>query len=355
MPATESAVHLIQTRSELVLNGYSPSRIDRRLRAKTLQRLHPTAYLDLTRSYTTIERWLAVLAALVAGARCPVVVSHRAAAVLHKLDGFNHLDGFDLDPVRYERRPGDQFGLPIDVMISHRSVLAAKVAIRSRTFDSRGFTMLFGLPVTSLARTILDLAEFAPPDVVEASVESALRPAAGARPNEWNSALFDELVESSAVHDRKRGTAIVRKIIDDRGAVRPTGSLPETTVVQALRRLGHRLDRQVTVRVFDRRGRIVAIFYPDLAALLLGVLIEIDGLVAHASSVQQRRDIERQNLLANFFTIRRYAAAAVLRSPSDVARSIARQLDAATTRPREFANEFGAVRLTVDGADIILR
>lgn len=352
MSIPESASALITTRAELLRNGYSSSRIDRRLQAKTLGRIHASAYTDLTIARTPVERWFGVLAGLVAGARCEIAVSHRSAAVLHRWDGFNHLGGFDIDSGRYAHRPCDVGGLPVDVTISYRSVLASKAAIRSRTFAPDDSVMMFGLPVTSPARTILDVSEFAPPDLVELALESMLRPESGKRPDEWNRELFDKIVLLSAARDRKKGTATVRRIVADRGPVRPTGSLPETLVVQSLRLLKVDLARQVTIRIFNRKRRIVATFYPDLAALHLGVLIEIDGFIAHATSKQQRSDLERQNMLANFFTIRRYAAADVLKNPGDVARSITRILSAARARPEQFTNAFGRVVLTLDGTDI---
>ncbi len=335
--------------------GYSPSRIERQIRARTLERVHATAYIDLTVERSFIEHWLAVLDGLVAGARCPLLVSHRSAAVLHHLDGFNQLDGFDLANRRYESRPSDVGGFPVDVTVHYWSVVASKAAIRSRTFDLNDSVTMHGLPVTSLARTILDLSEFASPDLVEVALESALRPGEGSRPDEWNSVLFEQIGALSSVMDRKKGTAIVRRLVAARGSIRPTGSLPETLVVQALRQRSLVLARQVTIRIFSRRGKLLATFYPDLADLFLGVLIEIDGLVAHGSAKQQQYDLERQNVLANFFTVRRYSAADVLKNRAEVARSIVRIIDAASTRSSVFTNVFGRVTLTPDGADVVLR
>lgn len=350
---------LVTSRHDLVSEGWSSSRIDRALTAGTLRRLHDGVYLDVERTNagSRNEHWLAVLGGHCARDPGRVLVSHRSAAVLHGFDGFNHLAGFDLVSPRYVRRPTDVLGLPVDVRVPFASGFCEAPAIRSRSFDELVTAKVHWLPVTSIAQTLADIGRFAPVDLVEVALESALRAVAPARPDEWNRLLLDELSQfvKAHSHDRQRSTATLRRALSLRRGDRPTGSYPETVLAQELRRLGLTPRRQPTVQFFTASGVLERRLFPDLGDLNRGAFVEVEGMEGHSSAAQLEHDADRINLLSSVFTVRRFAARSILRNPRDVARSIDAWLKQLPLYPAEWSTAFGRIVRTSEGLDIFQR
>ena len=349
--------HLVKSRHSLLSEGWSSSRIDRSLATGKLLRLHDGVYLGASQaaSITTTERWLATLAGHCQRDPGRVIVSHRSAAVLHGFDGFNHLAGFDMTTPRYDHRPTDVLGLPIDVRAPFSSGVCRAPAIRSRFFDDLVTAMVYSLPVTGIAQTLADIGRFASVDLVEAAVESALRAVPPARPDMWNTGLLHELNELAKVHDHQRSTAALRHVLRRRGDCRPTGSYPETVLVQALRPFGVELARQPTIRILSPQGIVEAKLFPDLVDLDRVASAEVEGMEGHSSAQQLEHDADRTNLLSSALTVRRFAARAVLRNPPDVARSIAVWLNQLPVRPPSWSTPFATIVRTSEGLDIIRR
>ena len=281
--------------------------IDNRVRDRRYQQLYRGIYLSGTAD-SEREAWLTRLRAHVVRGGPNAAVSHRAAAKLHGLDGFD--------------------GYPEDVLVPFSSGFRNPPAIRTRSLHPVEVEQVNGLPVTTLERTLPDLLRMLTHDEFETAFESALRPKDSRQPLNWNAELLVLLQESVfALPDRRPGVAAFRAFLGARGDVRPTGSFAETRALQALRGVGlGSLCRQPFVQVVDASGREVRRWFPDFGDLRRGVIFEIDGSVAHSTSAALDRDLQRQNELSNWFVVLRWAAARVLRDPIAVAGEAQRRL-----------------------------
>jgi hypothetical protein len=129
--------HSIVTRRQLRAVGMSDGDIDRELAARHIYREAPGAF----RPWAVKRSWHLRASAAVLSARAPALISHRSAAWLFGID--EHRPGIiDVTVPRHRRprsRPGVQF---------HESRLFDVAAQTSEVRD--------GLPVTGVARTLLD-------------------------------------------------------------------------------------------------------------------------------------------------------------------------------------------------------
>ena len=126
--------HAALSRSQAVLSGLTPQQIRTELGRSTLRPLAPRVY----GIHGAPPTWRQSLMAATLTANGAGVVSHRAAAQLHAVDGFTD----DVREVivargRRVRMPG---------VVAHQAVLA-----------SRHWLLVDGIPCTSLARTLVDL------------------------------------------------------------------------------------------------------------------------------------------------------------------------------------------------------
>jgi very-short-patch-repair endonuclease len=195
-----------------------------------------------------------------------------------------------------------------------------------------------GLPVTSRARTLLDLAAIVSDEEAERILESALRGPDPKRPHIWREEVLSELLVLLESHPRHRGTNTVRRILNLRAhvevrpsgelvspkgrahvEVRPTGSLPETVLVQLLRGRAIKAIRQPRVVVNDDRGRRFE-YYPDLLITAGRCIVEVDG-ASHRTPQRARTDAARQNRLLGFH-IFRYPADQIMTEPEYVVSEI---------------------------------
>lgn len=213
--------------------------------------------------------WRQQLMAAVLGAGPGSVVSHRAAAVLQ---GF---EGPWKEPVEMTVPPGRHPHLP--GVIVHRSRQLARVDLETRT----------GIPVTTVTRSIIDLAAVAETDVVERVMEAALR----AR----RTSLGLLSSRMAALGERGRpGIAAVRALLDSRGTVAATESEMESRFVQLLRQAG--LPQGIRqYRVRDGTGPVARV---DMAFPAQQVLVELDGWKTHGTPEALAGDLRRQNRIA---------------------------------------------------------
>lgn len=351
--ASENPNESVHRYVDLRKDGWSQSAITRAQTTGSLTRLHRGIYLD-REEREGADAWLAVLAGHVARGRGRAAVSHRSAAVLHRLDGFNRLDGFDLERPQYRKRAGDMNGWPVDIAVPVTSGFVKPPAIRSSTFDPTDSVLLHRLPVTSIGRTLADVGRFVSVDVLECAVESALRPDAGQRPDTWNRLLLADLRTRVDHQDRLRPTAMLREVLRRRGEQRPTGSIAETILVQELRRRSVELVRQPTVRFLDRRRQVRAVFYPDFADLDRLLAFEVNGMAGHASADQMEDDARRSNLLGEILTVRTFSAKAVLANAKDVGHAVASSVGRARVRTSDRELPFGRIFRTNEGLDVVV-
>jgi very-short-patch-repair endonuclease len=135
--------HGVVARSQLLDNGWSEEEIEWRRRTGRLHRLHTGVYLVGHRLIQREGRWMAAVLASGPGA----VLSHHSAAAL------------------WEIRPTSR--TTIDVTTPHRSRSWRHIHRHVSVLPADEVTVKDGIPVTTAARTILDLAATEPLDVVK--------------------------------------------------------------------------------------------------------------------------------------------------------------------------------------------
>ena len=152
LAAAATPQHGAFTRAQALRAGLSNGQIDRRLRAGTWVRVLPRVYRHVTTPRTTILAFWA--AALWAGAGS--ALSHTSAGAVWRL-----VRDAPVEP---------------EVLVARsRAPAAAGVVVHRSTLDAIDVRIVDGLPVTTPARTLIDLAAVLDDADLEAAVESARR------------------------------------------------------------------------------------------------------------------------------------------------------------------------------------
>ena len=267
---------------QLAMAGVSPSGVSRRVRAKRLHRLHRGVYSLVPRSALAPEgRWLAGVFAAGHGA----ALSHRSAGALWRL-----LDDL-LD------RP------EVTVPVGHADTVPGVLLHRSRSLVGH-VTVRQGIAVTTLERTLADLADVVPRETLHRAAQQAefLRRRIGTSGDPWRHA-----------HGR-RGAPLLRTLPQLRAAVGMTRSelerrmlaichgagLPEPDCNRRV--AGHRVD------FLWREQRLI---------------VETDGGQAHltaaAFEADRRRDVD---LLLAGWRVARFTWAMLRDEPGHVAQRL---------------------------------
>jgi very-short-patch-repair endonuclease len=269
-----SRQHGVVTRAQLAEAGMSRPRMDNLLRSGRLERLYPSVYRC---TLTEATEWTRASAAALAAAgvygwrdergRITVAVSHRMAAELRSyLPPPGEAGGWLVDvsgqPIR--RTPGVQV---------HQTLLAPGDAV-----------LLKGIPVTSPARTILDVAG----DVSGRELEQALAVAERMRRK-----VRDELAEQLRMHPRHRGSGALRRLL---AALAASGTAPlylRSTAEQAAWELILELGLPLPLVNHRLLSFEVDFHWPELRLVL-----EVDGFAFHGGLEPFHRDRERDRALA---------------------------------------------------------
>jgi hypothetical protein len=163
--------------------GVTSKMIESRVRRGSLIRLYPCVYAVGHRPITQDAHWLAAVFACGDGA----VLSHRSAAALHGIRGTSSPK---VDVTAQARRG-----------YSHRKLLVH----RAGTLDPVDIREIRGIPVTSLPRTIIDIATCVSDSALEYAIHTAER-----RRKLTPADLQEALDRLPGVN----GTAAVRRIVD---------------------------------------------------------------------------------------------------------------------------------------------
>ena len=200
--------------------------------------------------------------------RASAVVFRRSAAVLWRLDG--------LDVVA-----GSAGVEPIELAVFRGSPSPGARCL-TRPLGPGEVDELESLPVTSVARTLMDLGQVVNASVLERALECALRE---------RYVTVARLRGALDAAPRLRGTSNLRSLLASRPAgLPPTESDAETLFVQLARAIGLPApQRQYIVQTPEGRFRV------DFAWPALRIAIEIDGATTHASPSALDRDLRRQN------------------------------------------------------------
>lgn len=246
--------------------GLSDDFIHRELALGRLLRIHPRVFHDPAVS----GGWLQDLFAAVLWAGEGCAVSHRSAAALWKLDGFE--PGIvEITVPSPRRREG---------IVLHRGAL--------RPADT---TEVAGIPVTAASRTLLDLAGVVEEETLEIGVDCALR--RGLTSISYLKRRFADRSGRGCP-----GSASMRRLLDQRDNNKAAESALETRFLRLLR----------NARVpLPEPGYKVGSYRLDFAYPHIRLGIELDGYAFHSNRVAWERDLRRQNeLLALGWTLLRF-------------------------------------------------
>ena len=138
--------------AQLLDAGLSRKIVGDRVRSGRLIRLHRGVYAVGHERLRREGHWLAAILAVGPGA----VLSHRDAAGLHDL------------------RPANHAAVDVTTTAHPRNVPGVRLH-RTRSLDARDLTAVSGIPVTTVARTLVDLAGTVPQDHLTRAVREAER------------------------------------------------------------------------------------------------------------------------------------------------------------------------------------
>ncbi len=265
--------HGLITDAEARACGLSKSGISRRLHHGGWAHLHHGVYVVGAAPDTFAQRLLGRLLSLGGDA----VASHRAAAHIQAIPGFGEAIEWSRPRGRSQRRP---YG------VGHGSVWlpAGHVMVRD------------GIPVTTVARTLFDLAGVVHAGRVERALDNALSRRLCTMDDV--SVVFDDLARRG-----RRGTVVMREFLQARGP----GYVPPNS---QLEKLGRKVlgdagidDFEVEVDLGGDQewvGRVDLLFERDR------LVVELDSRTFHQSKLDRERDRQRDNsLMARGFRVLR--------------------------------------------------
>jgi very-short-patch-repair endonuclease len=282
--------HGVVTHEQVLGTGVSRRQLDAELARGRLVAVHRGVY----RSGGSPATWEQSVVAACLATRG--VASHATAATVWGLRGWS--------------------STAVEVTVAGRRQTRLEGVVRHSTtrLDPVDVVRRDSIPLTSPARTLLDLGGIGAPEAVESALEDALRRRL-VGPAQLTSAL-DRLGRPG-----RPGVATLRAILasrDPRSA--PTESELEDAFVRVLRRA--RLPepaRQYPVRVRGQRAVRIDFAYPSRR-----VAIELDGWRWHSARADVDRDRSKSNLLAALgWSLLRFSWSDLRERGSDVARTVA--------------------------------
>jgi Transcriptional regulator, AbiEi antitoxin len=273
--------HSVITRRQLLEIGYTPRQVEGLVRRKELVLLHRGVY-RMAGGVQTFEQGVLAACLAVGG-----YASGRCAATLWKLRKFERAD--------------------VEVLVarSHtprRNGIAVRRTTRLRALDR---TTLGAIPITSRARTLLDLAAVAP-NRVEGAMDGALYRKQVRLP------LLQRTMDSAPL--RHPGRLVFERLVTERlKGRRPTESELEDDLLAVLR--GHGLPEPIPQH--EANGRRIDLAYPEF---VLG--IEADSVEAHAARDDVQRNATKANDLLGWWILH-FTWDDVHRRPAYVAAAVA--------------------------------
>ena len=237
---------VVATRQLLEL-GFSEDEIRHRVRTGRLHRLHVGVYAAGRRDLDRHGMWMA--AVLACGDRA--VLSHETAATLWKI---RHSHRLEVTAPTCRCRPG--------------------ITVHRRELRQRDMTVRDGIPVTTPAATLIDLAT----RLGDGSLERAI--------NQGDQLhLIDPERLRSELDDvgLRRGAPRLRRMLD-----RYTFSFTRSELEHALIPIALRAGLGMPLTCVYLNGYEVDFYWPDL-----GLVVEADGLRYHRTAQQQTTDLER--------------------------------------------------------------
>jgi hypothetical protein len=181
-----------------------------------------------------------------------------------------------------------------------------------------------GIPVTAVARTLVDCASVWTPAILEEAIDDALRRGLVSLPLlRWRA--------SEIARPGRRGSGTLRKLI----AARSGKAVPESVLERRVLRLIEHAGLPAPERQFQIRegGRVLA--RVDLAYPAVRLAIEADGYRYHSGRLRWQKDLTRRNALTSRgWRVINVTAEDLALRPDEICRSIARSLSHPDPNPR---------------------
>jgi very-short-patch-repair endonuclease len=257
----------IISRAQVLELGLSESAISRRLKTREWTKVLPNVY----RTHPDSEKWSQGLWAGRLWLGDEAVVSHRAAAVLHRLVPVPAPYEFRVPHCSY-RKPVDSKGL-----ILHRPEVPP---IETMNIE--------GLRVTNIPLTLIDLGAVIDDDALEDIIERTINK---------GRVSTDELAAQLSRNGRqgRSGAGVLRRVLEKRGLHTPAvESELELEFVRFLRKHGFvEPQRQYWIIEGAFKAR-VDFAYPDQR-----IAIEVDGFESHGRREPFDRDHDRSNAITS--------------------------------------------------------
>ncbi len=280
----------VASREQLLALGIHRDATARAVARGTLKRVFPGVF-RFAATPETPELRLAAARLAVHGA----VISHRSAAGLLRLSGFEQLTIVEVSTTSGARAKG---------VVVHR-------------VDSLDTTIARGIGVTTLGRTLLDLCAVARPEVVAGALDAAIR---------QKRITYAEIARLHAARSpQTKAARVMRELLSVRGPEDAhAASELETRFLQLLRR--HKLPLPDHVNADLREhGQYVA--RPDAGWERPRVLVFLDSREFHSSGKEFEKDRAQANALtARGWAVLRYTWSQVTEGEAAVARELGRLL-----------------------------
>jgi very-short-patch-repair endonuclease len=278
----------VVSRRQLLDAGLTRSMIGDRIRAGRLLRLHPGVYAVGHARLRREGHWLAAVLGVGPGA----VLSHRDAAGLHALRPANHVR--------------------VDVTTTaNRSSRSGIRVHRTRSLDAEDITTVHGIPVTTVARTLVDLAGVVPRDHLARAVKEAER-----------RGVFDLAAVQAAMARTRGRTGSGHRAL--RAAIEEHAALGLSATRSPLEAAFLRLVRDADLPIPASNATIEGIEV-DAVWRAQRIAVELDGWADHHDRQAFERDRERDaTLTAAGWRVLRLTHRQVTRRPDHVAQTLRR-------------------------------
>lgn len=272
--------HGLVERSQLSAMGITSREIAGHTGRERVEALQPGVYY----MNATPPTWQADVLAAVMGAGPKALASHRCAAVLWDLAGIR--------------------GKVIEVTVPLGDGPEPVGAIVHRTRRHNVGALAQGIPITTIERTLMDLARTLGDRIVLKAMRSAIHQQL-TTPAQIDGAIGQ--LGGRGVGGTRRMRRVLRLAEDDE-----SGSVAEVDLRMII------LDAPVPTPVQQMRVRLSSATnaYPDFAWPDRMRIVEVDGFGAHGTPEQVQNDLRRQNLLMELgWEIRRFTATEVRDQP----------------------------------------
>jgi predicted transcriptional regulator of viral defense system len=271
--------HGVIARFQLLALGFTRAEIEHRLAVGRLHCLLRGVYAVGRRELSEHGLWMAAVLSCGPGA----VLSHEAAGALWRIREARRIE---VTVPGYRRRPG--------------------VTVHRRTLRPEDMTTRDGVPVTTPAATLVDLATRLGDSALERAVNQA----------DQLDLIDPEKLRADLDHvgRRRRGAARLRRLLD-----RYTFSFTRSELEQALIPIALAVGLPMPLTCVIVNGYEVDFYWPDL-----GLVVEADSLRYHRTAAKQTRDLERDQAHARAgLTCIRFSHAQIKYDPEYVRNTLA--------------------------------